>query len=232
MVYFDADLLRFFRELAQNNEKPWFEANKERYLRSVKQPFERFVMDFQRRVLELDPGFPPRKPAELIFRIHRDVRFSKDKSPYKTHAGAYFAAAGKTSQTAGFYIQLGPDDVQFWGGVWNLDKERLNIVRRHIVQNGEELNRLTASPEFAAVFKDVQGECVKNVPKEWADAPQSVWRWLKYKQFLYGAVLPAEICFSPRLMREAERHFLAARPVNRFFNEALFPAHRSAMNEF
>ncbi len=222
---FDPDFLQFFEELSENNEKPWFEANKARYERVVKRPFEDWVMEFQERVVRLAPAYPPRKPSELIFRIHRDVRFSKDKSPYKTHAAAYFAAAGKTSETAGFYMQFGKDEIWFGGGVWNLDKNNLYAVRRRVVEHGDELLSLAADPEFVQTYGEIKGEKNKNVPKEFADAPERFHELLKHKQYLYWAVLSAQECFSPQIMDKAERFFVVAENLNRFFNAVLYPAH-------
>ena len=222
---FDPDFLRFFEELAENNEKPWFDANKARYERVVKRPFEAFVMAFQERLMRLAPGFPPRKASELVFRIHRDVRFSKDKSPYKTHAAAYFAAAGKTSETAGFYMQFGKDETWFGGGVWNLDNNNLYTVRRHVVERGDELLALAAEPEFTSLYGAIKGEKNKNVPKEFADAPERFHELLKHKQYLYWAVLPAQACLSPDILDAAENYFRVAENPNRFFNTVLNPAH-------
>jgi uncharacterized protein (TIGR02453 family) len=228
--YFEADFLRFFEDLTQNNEKAWFETQKARYERSVKLPFETLVMDFQERVVRRFPGFPPRKPGELIFRIHRDVRFSKDKSPYKTHAAAYFARGGKTSETAGFYMQFGADQILFGGGVWNLDKNNLYLVRRHIVENGDELAALVAHPEFAHTYAEIRGEKNKKLPRDFAHAPERAAEWIKHKQFLYWANLPAQACLSPTIMDEVERHFAVAQPVNDFFNAVLLPAHLRKMS--
>jgi uncharacterized protein (TIGR02453 family) len=127
---------RFLRELAEHNERAWFEANKQRYLGDVRDPLLRFVAAVGPKLTKLSRNVvaDPRPVGGSLFRIHRDVRFSKDKSPYKTHAAMSFRHAdGKEQPAPGFYLHLGPGDVFAGGGLWHAPPEAVKQVRDAIV---------------------------------------------------------------------------------------------------
>jgi len=127
---------RFLRELAEHNERAWFEANKQRYLDDVRDPLLRFVAAAGPKLTKLSRSVvaDPRPVGGSLFRIHRDVRFSKDKSPYKTHAALSFRHAdGKEKPAPGFYLHLGPGDVFAGGGLWHAPPEAVKQVRDAIV---------------------------------------------------------------------------------------------------
>jgi len=127
---------RFLRELAAHNERAWFEANKQRYVDEVRDPLLRFVAAVGPKLAKLSRSVvaDPRPVGGSLFRIHRDVRFSKDKSPYKTHAALSFRHAdGKQKPAPGFYLHLGPDDVFAGGGLWHAPPEAVKQVRDAIV---------------------------------------------------------------------------------------------------
>ena len=131
---------RFLRELALHNERAWFEANKQRYLDDVRDPLLRFVAALGPRLGKLSRSVvaAPRPLGGSLFRIHRDVRFSKDKSPYKTHAALSFRHAdGKERPAPGFYLHLGPGDVFAGGGLWHAPAEAVKQVRDAIVGEPE-----------------------------------------------------------------------------------------------
>ena len=131
---------RFLRELAEHNERAWFEANKQRYLDDVRDPLLRFVAAVGPRLAKLSRSIvaDPRPVGGSLFRIHRDVRFSKDKSPYKTHAAMSFRHAdGKEKPAPGFYLHLGPGDVFAGGGLWHAPSEAVKQVRDAIVGEPE-----------------------------------------------------------------------------------------------
>ena len=107
---FDPEFFEFMADLAANNDREWFAANKERYEAEVLEPALAFIEDFSYRLREISPNFvaDPRRTGGSLFRIYRDVRFSKDKSPYKTHAGAHFPAGGKGVRGPGYYFHIEP----------------------------------------------------------------------------------------------------------------------------
>lgn len=128
--YFSRDLFQFLYELKFNNERPWFNANKARYEEHVKKPLSRFIADMDPRLQRLDPAFS--RPN--FFRIYRDTRFAKDKSPYKTHAAAQFRhrASAEDVHAPGFYLHMEPGDCFVAGGIWQPEPEVIKAVRTRI----------------------------------------------------------------------------------------------------
>ena len=132
MSFFTADYLDFFKELAANNHKDWFDANRKRYEKSVKDPFKAFVQEMIDRVRAEDSSVQI-EPKDAIFRVNRDIRFSKDKTPYKTQMSAIVSPGGKKDKTTpGIYMELGPENLKIYGGAHMLDKEQLLAIRETI----------------------------------------------------------------------------------------------------
>src|SRR5688572_18527629 len=135
--YFTQRLFQFLTELKANNTRSWFESNRERYERDVKDPMLRFIADFGPRLKTVSPHFraDPRPAGGSMFRIHRDIRFSKDKSPYKTNVGAHFPhpKGGRDARAPGFYLHLDPGKSFGGGGLWHPEPEGLSMVRHRIV---------------------------------------------------------------------------------------------------
>jgi uncharacterized protein (TIGR02453 family) len=134
MGYFDKALFDFLEGLSRNNDRDWFQKNKERYERDVKEPFLDFISDAGPRLRKISPNLvaDPRPVGGSLFRIYRDVRFSKDKSPYKTHAGAHFQLGGKGTNGPGYYLHLEPGECFVAGGMWMPDPKSLETIRQRI----------------------------------------------------------------------------------------------------
>ncbi|HKN80284.1 MAG TPA: DUF2461 domain-containing protein [Actinomycetota bacterium] len=137
MRYFDDDALAFLRDLKRHNDRAWFNEHKERYERSLRQPFLDFISDVGPELRTISPNLvaDPRPSGGSLFRIHRDVRFSKDKSPYKTHAGAHFQLGGKGVHGPGYYLHLEPGECFVAGGMWMPEPEVLQAIRRRIADD-------------------------------------------------------------------------------------------------
>ncbi len=134
------DFFVFFKELAKNNERPWFEDNKERYKASVLGALSDFIEGMAPRVAKISKHIvvDPRPNGGSMFRIYRDVRFSKDKRPYKEHAGVHFRhALGKDAHAPGFYMHFAPDEVFFGGGIWMPEPDALAKLRRAIADDSK-----------------------------------------------------------------------------------------------
>ena len=132
MAYFDKDYNQFFKDLAANNHKDWFHENKKRYEKSVKEPFKAFVDEMIGRLKEVEPDLNL-EPKDCIHRINRDIRFSKDKTPYKTRMSAHISAKGKKDyQYPSLFFEMGPESVGLYGGAYMVDKDRLEGLREHI----------------------------------------------------------------------------------------------------
>lgn len=134
MGYFDRGLFDFLDGLRRNNKRDWFQKNKERFELDVKEPFLDFISDAGPRLRKISPNIvaDPRPVGGSLFRIYRDVRFSKDKSPYKTHAGAHFQLGGKGTHGPGYYFHLEPGQCFVAGGIWMPDPEALQLIRQRI----------------------------------------------------------------------------------------------------
>lgn len=134
MGYFDRGVFDFLAELKAHNDRDWFAANKHRYERDVKEPFLDFIADAGPALLRISSNIvaDPRPSGGSLFRIHRDVRFSRDKSPYKTHAGAHFQVGGKGVHGPGYYLHIEPGGCFVAGGMWMPEPKALQMIRQRI----------------------------------------------------------------------------------------------------
>lgn len=220
MAWFTPDFNRFFIDLAPNNNKEWFDANRKRYEENVKEPFEAFVAEVIKRVAQVDPKVAI-TPREAIFRINRDVRFSKDKAPYKTRMSAVVAAGGrKDHSSGGIYFELGPENVALYGGQYMPDKEQLQHIREHIAANLTQFRKLRTAKAFVDHFEEIQGERNKVVPKEFKEALISE-PLIANKQFYFMAELPPKTVTDPKLVDILMEHYKAMKPMNDFLAAAL-----------
>ena len=167
MTYFTLATFTFLKDLASNNNREWFQENKQRYERQVKEPALRFITDFAPHLKKISPHFraDPRAVGGSLFRIYRDVRFSKDKSPYKTMAAAQFRhEEGKDVHAPGFYIHLEPGNVFAGCGLWHPPSGVLAKVRGAIVDDPTRWKRILASPVFKA-NGTLAGESLNRPPR-------------------------------------------------------------------
>ena len=178
-------LFDFLRELKDNNERPWFEGNKARYRAEVRDPMLDFIQAFAEPLAEISPHFraDPRANGGSLFRIYRDTRFSKDKTPYKTNVGAHFRhTAGKDAHAPGFYLHLEPGMCFAGCGVWHPDSPTLGKIRDAIVEKPEEWTRITTSGAFCRTFR-LAGEALKRPPRGY-DPEHPLVEDLKRKDFV------------------------------------------------
>lgn len=158
MAWFTPEFESFLKELQDNNNRDWFTENKPRYERHVKKPFESFVRDLILRMQQYDPACKI-EPKDAIFRIYRDIRFSKDKTPYKTNVSAIIGRGGRKEMSlAGMYLEMGHQHLRVYGGVYKPDKDQLNAIRQEILYNQSEFNRVINDAEFKRCFGELRGE--------------------------------------------------------------------------
>ena len=173
-AHFTPHLFEFLLDLAANNNREWFQINKDRYEQHVKEPLLRFIEDFGPRLGSISAHFVAdgRPQGGSMFRIYRDVRFSKDKSPYKTQAAAHFRhEAGRTAHAPGFYLHLAPGEVGAGVGIWRPDTAALTKVRNAIVANPGGWEKAAKDPGFLGEFS-IGGDSLKRPPKGFnADHP-------------------------------------------------------------
>ncbi len=166
-LHITEELFAFLRELKGSNNREWFEANRRRYESRVREPLLQFIREFDFRLRDISPSFlaDPRRVGGSLFRIHRDVRFSSDKRPYKTHSGIQFRhRLGKGVHSPGFYLHLEPDNCFIGLGIWRPDSRTLLAVRKKIVQGASRWRKIVEDDAFRGHFR-FGGESLKRAPK-------------------------------------------------------------------
>jgi uncharacterized protein (TIGR02453 family) len=218
---FPADGINFLKQLKRNNNRPWFEKHKEEYESYVKLPMQSLIAALQPHFLKFAPEFDL-NPKKSFFRIYRDVRFSSDKTPYKTHAAAHFVLRGKPKgvEGSGYYLHIEPGQVFLGGGIYMPDGDQLKNIRRSIDTNANKFLSIVRNKKFIATFKKLEGEKLKRVPKGYEpDHPMA--EWLKQKQFFVWVEWPESKCRQEELVGEVAKVYEAATPLVRFLNEAM-----------
>jgi uncharacterized protein (TIGR02453 family) len=221
-AYFGPGLFRFLRELAQHNDKGWFEKNRERYETEVRGPLLRFIADFGEPLARVSDHYlaDPRPAGGSMFRIHRDTRFSKDKSPYKTHAAAQFRhEVGKDVHAPGFYLHLEPGDMFVAAGLWRPDPAALGLIRAAIVRHPDRWKQAAHGKAFRARW-ELSGESLQRPPKGVAPDHPFV-EDLKRKDFI--AWLPftqAQIC-APDFLERCAKACTESAPLMKFLTTAV-----------
>ena len=161
-------LFTFLRDLARNNNRDWFQANKERYEAQVREPLLKFIADFGEILPEISPHYlaDARKVGGSLFRIHRDVRFAKDKSPYKTAAGIHFRhERARDVHAPGYYLHLEPGEIFMGVGIWHPDREALAMIRDAVAaDDGADWLRAISNPDFQTTFA-LDGDSLKRPPR-------------------------------------------------------------------
>ena len=225
--HFTPELFRFLRQLERNNSREWFEKNKPRYLEHVREPMQRFIADFGPKLRRISPHFlaDPRPQGGSMFRIYRDTRFSKDKSPYKTHAGVQFRhEAGKDAHAPGFYVHLASDGLYFGGGVWLPASPQLGRIRDAIVDNARAWSRIANARKVRDVG-GIQGDSLKRPPRGF-DPEHPHIEDLKRKSFYVMVRAAPGDALKPAFIDQVEDAFRRAAPLNRFLCDALGLAFR------
>ncbi len=192
-------LFDFFRELRANNNRDWFNENRERYEQEVKAPLLRFITEFAGPLQTISPHFAAiPKVGGSLFRIYRDVRFSKDKRPYKEAAGVYFRhVAGKDVHAPGFYLHLAPDEVFASIGIWGPGSKELLMIRQEIARNPDIWVEITKDPDFTSVFSQgYEHQKLKRAPKGF-DLNHPLIEDLKCKHFVASSPLTEKFVYTP-----------------------------------
>jgi uncharacterized protein (TIGR02453 family) len=209
------ELFAFLRALAKNNERPWFEKNKQRYIDVVRDPLCGFVEAIGPKLRSLSPAVvaDPRPSGGSLFRIYRDTRFSKDKRPYKTRAALAFRMGPKGSNAPSFYLQLAPAEVFVGIGVWHPPSEHLQAIRVAIDENPAAWKRATRM--------GLRGEpALKRVPRGFdKDHPLAV--DLRHKSFSVSTGLTEKQACAPDFNARFVRVCKSAMPLARFLGDAL-----------
>jgi uncharacterized protein (TIGR02453 family) len=235
---FPAESLKFLKGLKRHNEKGWFEENRPLYERAVKQPLQHLAEELDVQFATLAPEFVA-PPKRALFRIHRDVRFSKDKSPYKTHAALWVfhrdagrgvgQSVGEAHGGAGFYFHLEPGASLVAAGYWMPPRPALNIIRDRLIEDHRPFAKLLKAPGFVKRFGalDDDDPCVKlkRMPRG-VDPDHPAGELLRFNSFTASRALTDAEALSPKLVATVMKDYAALLPMVRWLNGAL--GHREA----
>jgi uncharacterized protein (TIGR02453 family) len=223
---FTSKALRFFRQLKRNNRKPWFETHREDYEAEVRAPMRDLIEEMDVRFARIAPEICG-DIRRSMFRINRDIRFSKDKSPYKTNAGCWFYHRGSSGKvggearegSAGFYFHLEPGQCFVGGGLWMPPRPQLNRIRAAIADDPASFERVVRSLKKGYGGLDDEA-MLKRMPRGYSD-DHSAARWLRYQSFTSGRQLTDAQVTSAKLPALLERDFAALLPLVRWINRAV-----------
>ncbi|WP_266204742.1 DUF2461 domain-containing protein [Pontibacter kalidii] len=216
----DKNTLGFLAELSANNTREWFTENKPRY-EKARQNYIGFLQELLQEMQHFEPAARGQQGKDLVFRIYRDVRFSKDKRPYKDHFGAYVAEGGRKSILPGYYLHLAGGNKSFLaGGLWYPPAPELKAVRQEIDYNLEEFKALVESEEFRKKFGALEGEQLKTTPKGY-DKDNPAIPYLRFKSWNAVMPLPDETVLSPDFLQVVLDGFRSLKPLNDFLTHPL-----------
>jgi len=220
--HFTPTLFRFLKQLAENNEREWFLANKARYERDVRDPLLAFISDVSPALQTVSREIvaDPRPVGGSMFRVHRDTRFSKDKRPYKTHAAAHFRhRACRDAHAPGFYLHLEPGNVFAGAGIWRPDGAAAGAIRNAMVENDELWRSITRSRSFRARCR-LEGDALKRPPRGF-EPEHPLIDDLRRKDFTAVERFTQADAVGPRFLSRFVRFCEAAAPFNEFLARSL-----------
>ena len=222
---FPDEALTFFRGLARNNTREWFQPRKAIYDERVKAPMVELVGAVNRALARFAPEYV-NEPEKAVYRVYRDTRFSSDKTPYKTHVAAIFPRRGLEKHgCAGLYFSVSHKEVEVAGGVYMPGPDQLRAIRTHLAEHHERFTRLIRGRNLRTLLGEMQGEQLARVPKGFpADHPAA--SLIRRKQWLWDMTLDSSVATTPKVYDEVVNRFRAMIPVVEFLNEPLIAAQK------
>jgi uncharacterized protein (TIGR02453 family) len=222
---FPTEGLRFLRSLKRNNNREWFQEHKSIYQEVIKDPMTKLILalaaDFEQFAPELVAS-----PTTSLYRIYRDTRFSKDKTPYKTHVAAVFPRKGLAKhEGAGLYLHIAPTEVLIGGGVYMPLPEDLHAIRAYVAEKPDSFKSIVESSGFKKMFGELGGERLTRVPRGFSPTHPAA-DYLRHKQYLAGRTLPAAAATSRGFYKTVVETFQTMMPFVRFLNEPVLRLHR------
>ena len=219
---FPKDFYAFFTELKNNNNRDWFNANKNRYYDSVVHPIGEYIESIAPHLQRISPHYraDPKPHGGSMFRIYRDTRFASNKTPYKTHAACQFRhVAGRDAHAPGFYIHFDTERLSIGGGIWRPPAKQLGQIREFIADNPSAWDKLVKS---SAVRKlgGIKGDSLKRPPRGY-DADSRHLDDLKRKSFFLMADTDPDLALTPQLVDESAKVFRTVARLNHFISDAL-----------
>jgi uncharacterized protein (TIGR02453 family) len=220
MKYFNKNFGDFFVRLAANNNKDWFHTHKKDYETFVKIPFENFVSQLIEEISKHE-NLGTIQAKQCISRINKDIRFSKDKSPYNLHLNAFITPFGsKDKSYPGLFIRFAPHMVGIMGGCYCPSKEQINAIRNYITDNLLAFENLYSNKSFFEKFGNIKGDTLKRIPVELKEISK-LEKLILNKQWYIVAERGPELLLSENLLEEVMEYYFTAKPINDFFKQAI-----------
>ncbi len=218
----ETSTFKFLKELNKNNNKEWFEKNRKQY-ENAKVNFLQFAKELIIGFGKIDASIAHLEPKKIIFRINRDMRFSKDKSPYKTNMGLFLSKSGKNATHAGYYFHLQPGECFVGGGLYMPMPDILAKVRQEIDYNWAEFNKIITNKKFVSHFKELdklKEYTLTRPPKGYDDNNPAI-EYLKMKTWIAGKKISDEELLDKKIIKNLVGSFEALKPTIDFFNRAI-----------
>lgn len=212
--------LTFLKELSKNNTKEWFLENKNQY-EAAKENFLAFCESLLEKLEIVDEDLKGLEAKKCIFRLHRDVRFSKDKSPYKTNFGAAFSKGGKKQMMAAYYIHLEPNQCFIGGGIWLPEASVLSKIRQEILYNYKDFEKILKDKKFTSTYLDLDRDhSLKRAPKGIDETHPGI-DLLKLTSYTCSKKLSEKEILDEQLIKNMTADFKTIKPFIHFLNRSL-----------
>ena len=216
------EALQFLEDLVANNNTEWMHANKKRY-ENFKKDYHQYIASVLAEMKPLDRTLEPLEVKNCTFRINRDIRFSKDKSPYKTNIGIWFTQNKNSKNSPGYYIHFEKGRSFIAGGVWCPEPEELKKIRKEIEFFHDDLEKIVADKTFKKEFKEMthdENNSLKNAPKGF-DPNHPAIEFLKLKSYTASQKVDDKIFTEPDFSKKIAQKLIALKPMNDFLKRAL-----------
>lgn len=213
------ETLDFLSKLAKNNNREWFKSHRTLYDEAYANMTD-LTMFLIGEIAKFDETVQRVAPGDCLFRIHRDTRFSRDKTPYKTHIGTFIKGGGRRTAGAGYYLQVAPGDSLLAVGIYMPPAAELSAIRNTIADRPDEFKKITGDRTFRSAFGELIGDTLKTVPKGYPrDHPEA--ELLRYKSYTVMKELSDSAVLDKSFPGSTVRLFMAGKAFNRFLNQAL-----------
>ncbi len=220
---FPKELFIFLNNLSNNNRREWFHENKPYYKQHIVEPMQDFIVAIAPALKDISKHYvaDPRTNGGSMFRIYRDTRFSKDKTPYKEHVACQFRhAVGKDAHAPGFYIHIQPNRVRVGGGIWTPHSPALFKVRTRIAEKPKEWESIISDKQFIQYFGGINGDSLKRAPKGF-DPHHPQIDYLKKKSFFAMQDIQDNALLKKSFLKTVEKNFNALSPFMKFITKSL-----------
>ncbi len=215
---FPPQALRFFSDLKRHNNRPWFQAHKDTYAKAVQEPMVEMILSVGEALRRFAPEMVA-DPRSSLYRIYRDTRFSKDKTPYKTQVAAVFPVRGLHKHAGpGLYFHISTEEVLIGGGIYMPDPKTLRAIREEIAASPRRFLSILQERRFRSAFGELEGEALRSMPKGFSGNHPAA-EYLKHKQFLFAKTFPPRLALSSRLLPAVLDCFEKGMPLVRFLSK-------------